>query len=443
MRVWVPKLTPEIRALTELPNPAYEAELKLVARGVKHRFDHRIDDTLFLWSLAGGGYMVPFGCVDTGDAWTGLPAMDWRAPSWLRPYQVEAVRACVGSVHGVIVAPCGSGKTQAGCGIIDALTGGAVAGGRVLVLVHTADLLTQWVGRLKSVLGIDAAKGAGTKAWAKACQGSAGVVVATVQTLTRADYLGAWDVVIIDEAHHCPARTYTELLTRLEFRRIYGLTATPDREDGMGAAMLAWLGPVRYTVDRAQLVEAGQTMTPAVCRVDTGCWTMASEYTQMVTELSTQPARDAIIWRQVMAHGAWPQVLLTLRVEHAEALGAMAPDGVRVEVVTGAGKDRAAALARVASGESQVLIATQLADEGLDLPALTAVHLTLPSRAAGRTEQRVGRIMRPSAGKATPVVYDYTDDDTLCVSQWRSRVKVYRSLGVSKWRHLKVEGETE
>lgn len=440
MKVRIRKLTPEMEAACTLANPAYEKEFKLVQRGVKGWFNRDIEPTIVLWEqdLRTGEYLVPFGAVDWG-VWP----YAWTAPAWLRAYQVEAVKACLPHLAGVIVAPCGSGKTQAGCGIIDALTGGSIVAGRVLVVVHTQDLVSQWMGRIKSVLGVTAVKGSGAKGWTKALASSAGIVVATVQTLHKVGDLGQWEVVIIDEAHHCPARTYTELLARLPFTRIYGLTATPDREDGMGAAMLAWLGPVRYTVDRAMLVDAGQTMTPAVCRVDTGCYTMASEYTEMVTELSMQPARNALIWKMVMEHGAWPQAMLTLRVEHAEALGASAPDGVKVEVVTGKGKGRTEALARVASGESQVLIATQLADEGLDLPELTAVHLTLPSRAAGRTEQRVGRIMRPSAGKKTPVVMDYVDDDSLCLSQWRTRVKVYRSLGVSKWRHVKVEGETK
>lgn len=436
MRVHIDKMGAEIEAACTLDNPAYEAEFKLVKRGVKHRFDHRIEPLIYLWSYAPkGGYLVPFGVADHP-----VEPRAYTPPAWLRPYQVEAVRACLPHPCGVIVAPCGAGKTQAGCGILDELR----HGGRCLVLVHTQDLVEQWRARIRQVMGIEALKATGAKGWAEALADvSREVVITTVQTLTRQGELGAWDVVILDEAHHCPARTYTELLSRLSFARVYGLTATPDREDGMGAAMLAWLGPVRYTVERSALAEAGQTMTPAVCRVDTGAWTEASEYTDMVTELATIEARNALIWKMALTHGAWPQVMLTLRVEHAEALGAMAPEGVKVEVVTGKGKLRAEALARVASGESHVLIATQLADEGLDLPGLTAVHLTLPSRAVGRTEQRVGRIMRPAAGKATPVVYDYCDDDSLCLSQWRARVKVYRALGVTKWRHLKVGGESK
>jgi superfamily II DNA or RNA helicase len=91
--------------------------------------------------------------------------------------------------------------------------------------------------------------------------------------------------------------------------------------------------------------------------------------------------------------------------------------------VVGRTRDRDAAFARVRAGEAKVLIATQLADEGLDLPELVAVHLVAPCRAGNRVIQRIGRVMRASSGKARPVVYDYVDNMSLLQSQWRSRRK--------------------
>jgi superfamily II DNA or RNA helicase len=79
-----------------------------------------------------------------------------------------------------------------------------------------------------------------------------------------------------------------------------------------------------------------------------------------------------------------------------------------------------------------------LADEGLDVPTLTAVHMVAPARAAARVEQRVGRIMRPAPGKVQPVIYDYVDNDSLMQSQWRSRAKVYRMLGVTGFQTVEV-----
>ena len=428
-----------IRDKLTLPNPAYEKDLELVARGIK-RFPARgISPTIQLWEPVSGGVTwgygtkvkVPFGAH---------PQRATLGPcelAWLRDYQRAAVNACTEWDCGVIVAPCGAGKTQMGAGIIAMMQWTTRP---TLVLVHTQDLVNQWVDRLTS-LGLGVRKATGKAAWsrveAECARGEyGGTVVTTVQTLRAAPRpTTTWSAVIVDEAHHTPASTYTQVLDRLEMLRLYGLTATPEREDGMGPVMLAYLGPVRYTVERSHLVDIGASVVPAVVKVETGCYSMgASDFSGMVAELAGQPERDAIIWRMVQRHGAHPQLVLTSLVDHAERLAAGAPEGVTALAITGQTKGREDVLQRVRDGEVQVLIATQLADEGLDLPELSAVHLALPSRAAGRTEQRVGRIMRPAAGKADPVVYDYVDDDSLCISQWRSRRKVYQALGVTKWR---------
>jgi len=355
--------------------------------------------------------------------------------TWLRPYQADAVKACLTWDCGVVVAPCGAGKTQVGCGIIAA----AITHLPSLVLVHTRDLASQWSDRLKS-LGITAAICQGAAAMAahfrKAeMDGHQRVYIVTVQTLVRlAGPLPQFGVVIVDEAHHTPATTFTAVLRRLRPRYLFGLTATPEREDGMTPVMYAHLGPVRYTVDRQHLVQMGQSLTPRVVRVQTGCWTDESEFTRMVNALTSNPVRDAVILREVLLRAKaspHPQLVLTSRVEHAETLAASCRDaGLRAMAVTGETRERDAALDAVRTGCVDVLIATQLADEGLDIPSLDTLHLVAPSRAAARVEQRVGRIMRPAPGKQTPVVYDYVDDDSLMISQWRSRMRVYRNLGV-------------
>jgi superfamily II DNA or RNA helicase len=411
-----------------IPNPAYEKELQLVNRGIKKRFDHGIPAVLQLWEYAGDGARVPFGT---------LPARDGSATAsqpWLRDYQRDAANACLDWDCGVVVAPCGAGKTQIGCGII-----GALEADDALVIVHTKDLQDQWRDRLRALgfARVRALSGSAAFASDEWRTGPRGVVIATVQTLQRVDtrlWL-PWGVVVVDEAHHAPASTFVDVLSTLPMQRVYGLTATPERADGMTPVMYAYLGPSRYVVDRDGLVDSGLSVVPAVVKVETGCYSMVTDYQGMVAEFARDAMRTAAILRRVQEHARWPQMCLTTLVEHAVAIEAEArARGLSVALVHGKTKGREAAIESVRAGEVQLIIATQLADEGLDIPALSAVHLCLPSRAAGRTEQRVGRIMRPSPEKGLPVIYDYVDDMTLCQRQWQARRKVYRSIGVAKWR---------
>jgi len=442
---FVETMTSKMLAACVLPNPEWAKQERLLASGVKRWRDPKIPRELLLYRVEAvrsrSMFAVPAGVLPKA-----MDAYEGRAlPAHLRDYQREAVAALVPWDCGLLVAPCGAGKTQVGCGILQHLD--ATAGNwPSLVVVHTKDLAAQWVARLKA-LGVRAYLACGTDAF-KAALGAiaeradySSVVVSTVQTLARQEYGGKWNVVIVDEAHHVPATTWTGVLARLDWSRIYGLTATPDRADGMTAAMLAWLGPIRYSVDRALLQAEGNTVLPAIVRVDTGAFCESSDFGDMVGELTSNAARNALIARTVRAHGSWPQMVLTSRVEHAECLAVLLSGleaGGRVAVMTGGTKGREAILDDARAGRIDVLIATQLADEGLDVPGLCAVHLAAPSRAAGRIEQRVGRIMRPAAGKGVPVVYDYVDDDSLMLSQWRSRWKVYKSIGCKSYQTRKV-----
>ena len=426
---FVENLTAEMRAACVLPNPEWAKQERLLASGHKRWRDPKVAKEIRLHRPAPAGFLVPAGVRPLAFG----PVLHHVWPGHLRDYQREACEVLSEWDCGVLVAPCGGGKTEVGVGLL-----GSFAGKR-LVVVHTVDLARQWVARC-TLRGLPATLATGSAAWVKALALD-GVIVTTVQTLTRAVDVGEWACVIVDEAHHVPASTYTALLARLQWKCIYGLTATPDRADGMTAAMLAWLGPIRYSVDRGLLQAEGNTVLPAIVRVDTGAFCESSDFGDMVGELTQNQARNALIARTVRSHGAYPQMVLTSRVEHAECLAVLLSGleaGGRVAVMTGGTKGREAILDDARAGRVDVLIATQLADEGLDVPGLCAVHLAAPSRAAGRIEQRVGRIMRPAAGKGVPVVYDYVDDDSLMLSQWRSRWKVYKSIGCRTYQTRKV-----
>jgi len=347
----------------------------------------------------------------------------------LRGYQREALAAWWRCKSGVIVAPCGAGKTAIGLTAVLHLDTPA------LVLVHTGDLLRQWKERAEA-LGIEVAtvsEGNGPV--------SCRLVIATMQTLALwpfwrlAEWGAGFGLVIVDEAHHVPCATLTDVLYELPGRYRLGLTATPTRADGLTPILLGHMGPIRATVSREALAEAGAIIVPRVERIATG-WSPAAEaeYVEMITSATEDEARNIqIADLAAEAVKAGRHVLIqTERVEHAKALSRLIGDrhGLGSVAVYGAlgVKARALALSQIASGACPILIATQLADEGLDLPILDTLILGVPQRNAARLEQRVGRIARPAPGKVDAIVYDLVDSGLAARLQW-ARLKVYRMMG--------------
>lgn len=343
----------------------------------------------------------------------------------LRPYQERAVNDLCEFVDGVLVGPCGSGKTTMGLEVIRHF------GVQTLVLVHTKDLLNQWNGAIAALLG----------EW-----GVANVTVMTVQSLWGTEarapkHLPNHGMLVCDEAHHAPSRCFTELVARSKARFRYGLTATPDREDGLD---ITWtFGPVRHTVDRAVLEEAGQVVLPTYEVVRTGFtpeaptrWNRVKgehqlDYTALVTMLANNVDRSLLVCSIAKREASQGHVVmvLTTRVEHAEFLADMIDaDGEQpCHVVHGKvpTKTRTLMLENVRQGKVRILIATQLADEGLDLPVLDRLILALPGKAEAKTMQRVGRIMRPAPGKKDCVVYDLVDNVGVCWAQQKARKRAF------------------
>ncbi len=128
-------------------------------------------------------------------------------------------------------------------------------------------------------------------------------------------------------------------------------------------------------------------------------------------------------------------LVLSERIEHLlaieEILNSKLPHA-RKAVITGQlGKRKRQEIMEAAiQGKIDILLATQLAREGLDIPHLNRLFLVTPKRARGAVQQEIGRIMRPCAGKVDAVVFDFVDDCGMMVSQFRERKKVYRELGM-------------
>lgn len=383
---------------------------------------------------AGGWWLprhAPIKVLDASAAMT-MPAADALTLRVTpRPYQVEAVDALLWEGSGVVLAPCGAGKTTIGAAVMARLDTPA------LVLVHTLDLAAQWVERCRSQLGVEAGMVGGGED-----QREARVVVATIQTLTTWRWSERWEfgsrfgLVILDEAHHAPARTFAEVMAALPARYRLGLTATPTRQDGLEDLLYWTCGPVVYRISQRDLEAGGYTLRPLVTWLPTGCRVdvPAEEWVALTQAIADDEARNALIVAQVAGRVQAGRTVLVLsdRVEHCATLARMLTEaGVQASELVGRMSKRARAdvLDRLHRGELQAVTATSLADEGLDVSRLDVVVLATPSRNEGRVQQRVGRVLRPGEGKAQPEVVDLVDDFGAARACARKRHALYRRLG--------------
>src|SRR5574343_862395 len=358
----------------------------------------------------------------------------------LRGYQVRALCATIGQpLGGVICAPCGAGKTTIGCALI--------AQHRVpaLIVVHSHDLARQWRERILELLRVDALIIAGSDAYERVRDGrSTPIMIVMAQTLAaqplaRVVSLGSdYGMVILDEAHHVPASTFARVIDAMPCAWRYGLTATPDREDGLAPLIEWYLGPTIATVSRDELVADGHLLLPELHTLRTEfSYDYADDYAAMMQALAQDDARWATVSTRVCMELMAGRSVLVLagQVDVAQRLVAVirASSDLEVEALHARipKRERVRILDDARAGKVRCIVATSLADEGLDWPSLDTVVLAWPSKAAGRIVQRIGRVMRPAPGKTAGVIDVVDAGQPVLRAQWyRRRRVISRDLGI-------------
>ena len=347
----------------------------------------------------------------------------------LRRHQQAALDAWIRAGSGVVLMPCGAGKTTFGLSAIASRSTPA------LVLVHTRDLAEQWIERINEQLS-----GVSVGRWYGGKKEDGRVVVATVQTLIRQSFweLHTWasrfGLLIMDEAHHVPASTFLSVVGAIPARYRLALTATPDRPDGLEALLYMSFGGVVYEASLQQLEENGLVLRPQVCMVRTGWRGPDGEPHERAAALAEDAGRNDQILdlaRRAVVDGRRVLILCD-RVAHCVGLAAMlVRTGIQARPMIGemTPSQREAVLSGLRDGSISVVAATKLADEGLDVPELDTVILATPCRNAGIVQQRIGRALRPRPGKARPVVIDLVDSNGPALGAAAVRRGLYRRLG--------------
>ena len=402
----------------------------------------------------------------------------------LRDYQKECVEKMITGVQGIVQMPCGAGKTTTAA--VAMLSSGEPS----LVLVHTEDILNQWVDTITRLT-------AGTRP--RIIQGKRSdfsplrdgeVAVAMVQTLTRMkqargkesyrrgqliDLLDSIGALVTDEAHHVPAMQWKSIVDRCPARFRWGLTATPNRSDGLGFMLTMLMGPKLFEISTDELIARNFLQKPLIVPVESGWSPTDSHYSYTVTcpycgnKTATnlkRHAADGSICTRCNEHISHRVDTDKGRLNYAKAVTASASNATRtsnicrlakaaaekgrttlilvprkaaayrlvrmlqqmdVNAVAVTGDDnkqiRERRLDDVRNGRTEVIIATQLADEGLDLPSLDCEINTSAGKDKGKARQRVGRTLR--IGGMKPIVFELVDGSEFR-TQWDKRRRSYQ-----------------
>ena len=271
------KLRHQLMDRLTIPNPAYQ---RAAAMGLP---TWNIPKELMLYQVDNNELILPRGLAM--EIWRNRPKGTSRrdcmtlclVPQWpasdirLRDYQERTARAVLESKvpQGVIVMPCGAGKTETGLYLAKAI------GQPVLWIAHTIDLIRQVQDRAFLRLGLTGDQ-LGMLAGRHRHIGT-NLTVATVQTLYHMDLdelAGRFGTVIVDECQHvvanpANAEMYNSVLGCLPAYYRYGLTATPDRADGLADTIHMILGDTLAQVSQQELVESGGTVLPIIHPVQT------------------------------------------------------------------------------------------------------------------------------------------------------------------------------
>ena len=349
----------------------------------------------------------------------------------LRPLQAPWVEEMLRHNQGICVAPAGSGKTVMGLYAISQI------GQPTLWITDQLNLVNQFIERTKTFLDVGTI---GIIGGGKETIGDI-VTVATVQTLSKRDLTEVskkFGLVILDEAHICPQDTTLGVISQFAPKYLYGLTATPYREDNLEVMMHNAIGPTVAYMDRDEVIEAGGILPASVQICDTGVtfnkWGKI-EYNDVIDFLIDNKKRNVQIVLDILSEIASGNICiaLTSRIEHGRTLRDMLMDlGVDCEHIhsdtkTQTKKVQTAKLDRFTNGEVPLIIATyKLLSKGFDHQPTSRIFFCLPHKAKGLIEQAKGRIERTTDGKEDAIIYDYVDDIGMLKKQFILRMQQYK-----------------
>jgi len=354
----------------------------------------------------------------------------------LRPYQNQAVDNFYAHGSGVVVLPCGAGKTLVGLG--------AMAAGKTttLILVTNTVSARQWRNEILKRTSLTEDEVGEYSGQVKQVRP---VTIATYQILTarrKGEYahlalLDAldWGLVIYDEVHLLPAPVF-KLTADLQARRRLGLTATLVREDGREGDVFSLIGPKRFDAPWKE-IEAQGFISPASCyevRIDLPeqerLEYAASADDERYRLAATAPAKLGVVKALVEKHAGERILVIGQYLDQIDELA----EALNAPKLTGATPvdERERLYDAFRTGELTVLVVSKVANFSVDLPEATVAIQVSGSFGSRQEEaQRLGRLLRPKESGLPANFYTLVARDTVDQDFAQNRQRFLAEQGYS------------
>ncbi|UPO77226.1 MULTISPECIES: DNA repair helicase XPB [Arthrobacter] len=336
----------------------------------------------------------------------------------LRPYQKLATENFWAGGSGVVVLPCGAGKTLVGAAAM------ATSSTTTLILVTNTVSARQWKDELLKRTSLTEDE---IGEYSGAVKEVRPVTIATYQVLTlkrgglypHLELLDAndWGLIIYDEVHLLPAPIF-RMTADLQARRRLGLTATLVREDGREGEVFSLIGPKRYDAPWKD-IEAQGYIAPADCievRVDLPrdervAYAMAEDGDKYRL-CSTSETKSKVVEQLVHRHEGDQILVIGQYIDQLDELA----ERLDAPVIKGETpvKERQRLFAAFREGELKTLVVSKVANFSIDLPeASVAIQVSGSFGSRQEEAQRLGRLLRPKADGRAAHFYTVVARDTL------------------------------
>ena len=365
--------------------------------------------------------------------------------------QMRGAKAILEHDNGILAATTSFGKTVVGAYMI------AQRKTNTLILVHNTEIQKNWIEDLEKFLDIRAElpeyqtktgrvkkrKSVIGKLYAGHNSMTGIIDVAIFSSLGKGDEINPiiekYGMVIMDECHHGAAQTVEDVVGAAKAKYVYGLTATPKREDGLEKKVFMQFGPIRfrYTAkERAEKQGIYHFVYPRFTRLVSASDLKVTEANRAVIECDSRNEQIIADVENCIQNGRTPLVLTKYK-EHAQLLyQRLQGKADHVYLLQGGGSRKAKDEMRmqmrsVPVEESVVLVAIdKYIGEGFNFPRLDTMMLTMPAAAEGNIEQFAGRLHRDYESKTEVIIYDYVDSHIRVLEKmYHKRLRTYKKIG--------------